>query len=72
MNQIRVYVMKKGFVWLGWIVIKREPVSILYCDNNPTIELEPEINMEYVKVSLSKKRCFKAVKRRALKIAGEV
>lgn len=67
MEQIRGYVMKYGFIWLGWTVVKRKVVTQYY-DNIKEITLEPEMNIEYVTVSLSKKLVYKRINKNCLKI----
>lgn len=69
-DQIRGYVMKYGFIWLGWIVVKRT-IVVPYHEDIKEIALEPEMNMEYVTVSLSKNRISKRIHEHCLKALKE-
>lgn len=66
-NDIRIFCWKYGVIYLGWIMVKKEMEPILYYDNDPIITIEPDINMRFVCIGLTKKgtmnRLIKAVDR---------
>lgn len=66
------YIFKKGFLWLGWIVAKKEPEVILYAGNNPYQTIGPEIGLEYLTIGFTRKGVTKRLTEYCKKLAEEV
>lgn len=71
LKNIRGYCYKYGLIWVGWIVIQQEKKAVLYADNKPYMELEPEINIRYLTLGLGYDRVMKRLKNAAIKITSE-
>lgn len=71
-NNIRGYVFSKGFIWIGWILVKREQEPILYSDNIPYTTLKSDLNVEYLTLGISKKRVMKRIEKHGKKLLIEI
>lgn len=63
---IRVFIFKRKFFWIGWILKKNTETVPLYYDSTPSIEIYPESTIEYVTLGLSYKNVFKRLKNYAI------
>lgn len=56
MNQVRLFIFKKGLLWIGWILTVKEPEPIPYYDNNPWIVVDQELDIAYMTMGFSENR----------------
>lgn len=70
-EEMRCYIFSYGFLWVGWILIKRELKPIPLYSDVKEITMEPEANIEYLTFGFTQKGVFGRVKRKALKMVDE-
>ena len=68
-EEMRCYIFSYGFLWVGWILIMREPKPIPFYSDVKEITIEPDVNMEYLTFGFTQKGVFEKVKKKALRMA---
>ena len=69
-SNILGFIFKRRFLWIGWLMVKRE-MTMLYADNNPYTTMQPDMEVTYVTFGLTEKSVIRRLTKKAKKLKGE-
>ena len=72
MNQNKItdilgYCFKRRFLYIGWLVVKRE-TTMLYADNNPYMTIAPDMEVAYLTFGLTTNSVLNKLRKKAMKL----